>query len=49
MANVGRTALLLTPVALLARGVAFLVPVLIAHLFGVSDTTDTPVSVGTRA
>lgn len=40
MSNVGRIALLLTPVALLARGVAFLVPVLIAHLFGVSDTTD---------
>ncbi len=37
---VGRTALLLAPIAVLARGVAFLVPVVIAHLFGVTGVTD---------
>jgi putative peptidoglycan lipid II flippase len=38
--SVGATALRLAPIALVARGVAFLVPMLIAHLFGVSPVTD---------
>lgn len=37
---VGRLVLTLAPIAVLARGVAFLVPVAIAHLFGVSPVTD---------
>lgn len=38
--KVGRTALLLVPLALLSRGVAFLVPVVVARWFGVGPTTD---------
>ncbi len=40
MARVGRVALSLTPLVIAARGVAFLTPVLIAHLFGASGVTD---------
>ena len=39
-ARVGWTALSLAPIAIVARGAAFLVPVLIAHLYGVSAVTD---------
>lgn len=38
--RVGRTALLLVPLALLSRGVAFLVPVAVARWFGVGSATD---------
>ncbi len=38
--RVGRTALLLVPLALLSRGVAFLVPVAVARWFGVGTATD---------
>ncbi len=38
--KVGRTALLLVPLALLSRGVAFLVPVAVARWFGVGSATD---------
>jgi putative peptidoglycan lipid II flippase len=38
--NVGRTALLLLPVALVARGVGFVVPIVIAGWFGVRPETD---------
>ena len=34
--KVGRTALLLVPLAILSRGVAFLVPVVVARWFGVT-------------
>ena len=38
--KVGRTALLLVPLAVLSRGVAFLVPVVVARWFGVGMVTD---------
>ncbi len=38
--KVGRTALLLVPLAILSRGVAFLVPVVVARWFGVGPITD---------
>lgn len=38
--KVGRTALLLVPLAVLSRGVAFLVPVVVARWFGVGPVTD---------
>jgi len=37
---VGRTALVLVPIALVSRGAAFLVPLVIAMWFGVGDITD---------
>ncbi len=39
-ARVGRTALVLVPIALASRGAAFLVPLVIAMWFGVGDITD---------
>lgn len=38
--RVGRTALVLAPIAVIARGIAFLIPVVIAALFGVTNVTD---------
>ena len=38
--KVGVTALMMTPIVIIARGVAFFIPMVIAHLFGVTGVTD---------